>query len=518
MLAARGWSAAMRPRNIALVTLASGGVIAAIAWTGWLRPRLGDVDLGLLPYGAAFAVVLALGHLAWSHLRSPRVRRSMAIGATMLAVGCSVATVHARYRRPFALLDVWGRTPVAGFAIGVTYDVQLVRNSFALGELRVASRPGASHPTIILVTVDTFRADRSSVYGGAARTRSLERAAREGSVFRWAFAPGNVTRRSIPAIATGLSPGRVRGRVAGWALRLDPRHVTVAERFAASGYDTAGFFCCRSHFAREHQLGTDRGIDHLVIERDVSDLVAAAVDCQGERERRREGRPSLVWLHVIEPHTWRRRAPLPAGKPGFKPRYDALLEEVDAALEPLVAFATDASRRDRTVLVVTSDHGEGLGDHGTVHHAATLYNSEIRVPLIISGGDVKKQRITMPVGLTDLAPTLLDLAGFVPPSMPVMDGRSLAPYLRGERVAAVEDGEAYSLMIADRSVRRTMWALVSGRHKLIVEPDAPPQLYDIVSDPDESANLLAAEPEVLARLRARLDERRRTDRVSPFGR
>ncbi len=506
---------ALRPRNVALALGATALGLCAAAWPIALRPRLGDIDLGILPYTASFAVALVGAHLLL-RLASPRRRAVASVAVALAMLACTAASVAARYRRPFVLLDVWGRAPFVGFVVGQVYDIEAVRSSFPLGELRAPERPGARHPTIILVTVDTFRADRSSVYGGPAATRALDKLAREGTVFQWAFSPGNVTRRSIPAIATGLSPRRIRGRVAGWALRMDPRHVALAERFAASGYDTAGFFCCRSHFGPEHLLGTDRGIAHLRIIRDGEELVAEAVDWLRERERAGTDRPAMLWLHLIEPHTWRKqREAARAG--GLKGRYDAVIEQTDRALDPLVRYAIDPARRDSTVLVVTSDHGEGLGDHGVTHHAASLYNSEIRVPLLIAGGGVRTQRIDMPVGLVDLPATLLDLAGFTPPGMPATDGRTLGPYLRGEKPATIDQGEAYSVMIADRSVARSAFALVRGRHKMIMEPDKPPELYDIVADPSERTNLFATQPDVLARLRKALDDRRRIDRIPPFG-
>ena len=108
---------------------------------------------------------------------------------------------------------------------------------------------------------------------------------------------------------------------------------------------------------------------------------------------------------------------------------------------------------------------------------ASLYNSEIRVPLVIAGPGIRPRRIQRTVGLHDLAPTLLDLAGFVPPGMPAMDGASVAPVLFG--TAPDQGGEAYAAMVEDRSVSTAQRALVVGNYKIIQRDQALPQAHDI---------------------------------------
>jgi arylsulfatase A-like enzyme len=359
------------------------------------------------------------------------------------------------------------------------------------------------------------RADRTPPYGGPAMMPTLSKLAASGALFEWAFSPGNVTRRSIPTLATGVSPTRVKGRVAGWALRLDPRHILLAERFRAAGYDTAGFFCCESFWGPRHRLGINRGIDHLVIEADGNELSKLARRWLDERRVAPTGRPAFVWIHFIEAHNWTKGAGVPRTPADQRRAYDRVLGRLDAFVARITeAFAGEADDV-RPILAISADHGEGLGDHDWLAHSTDLYNSQIRVPLVFVGPGITPNRIAEPVGLADLPPTLLDLAGFVPPEMPEMDGRNLGPLIRGERAAAPEGGYAFAAMIPDRSVAAGVRAVVVGRYKLI-EKARSLELYDVVADPDEKADLAKSQPERVQALKAVLAERAAIDATSPF--
>jgi arylsulfatase A-like enzyme len=250
------------------------------------------------------------------------------------------------------------------------------------------------------------------------------------------------------------------------------------------------------------KIGLDRGLEAVDYRRDGEPLgrMAAAwlTETAGEK------RPRYVWIHFFEPHDWKR-----LGEAG----YPAAVEGGDRFLGPILE-AVERSGRP-AFLVVSSDHGEGLGDHRALHHSSDLYNSQTRVPLVIAGPGVGPAgRVVEPVGLLDLAPTLLDLAGFYPPGMPEMDGASFAPLVRGDGEGGTT--EAYAVMVRDRSVARSGRALVAGRYKLIEVDGRRAELYDLADDPAEARNLAAKRPGPLADMKSRMARRRAADQVSPF--
>jgi hypothetical protein len=500
----------MTPPWLVGLALAIALGLGALGWWIGVQPLIGHLDLSFAPSLALGLALLAGGPALWARARR---RTAPVLALVVVSAAALGAAAWLRQGRPLAMLTIWGRSQISGLAIDRLFEVEELRGEMDPEGIRPSPRAGAPPRDVVLVTIDTVRADHTPPYGGAARMPALARLARQGAVFEWALSPGNVTRRSLPSMMIGVSAPRVAGRVAGWALRLDPRHVLLAERLRAAGYDTAGFFCCASHFGREHDLGLIRGISHVAIEHDGERLAGMAARWLAARDGRAGARPLFLWLHLIEPHAWEVDHPAAAGAQ----RYDLALAAADRALGIALEAAWTPARRARTYVVVTSDHGEGLGEHGHRNHASSLYNSEIHVPLVVAGPAVGPRRIAQPVGLADLAPTILDLAGFTPPRMPSMDGASFGPLLRGGGGGAAALGEAYSAMIEDRSVGASSRALVVGRHKLIWhESGAELELYDLAVDPDERHNLVDRVPALQAALRARLAARRRGEQVSPF--
>jgi arylsulfatase A-like enzyme len=507
----------MKPRYIAYQTLIA---LVALAYGGWrvsVRPRIGHLDVTFVYYLAFMTVVAGAVQLAWTRIAARKIVAT-AVTAFVLIAGTLVvgSAAYARYAKPYAMLEVWGNTQLAGGAIDTLFDIQSLRGELRLGEFAPVEREGAPRYNVIFVSIDTVRADRTTPYGGKVAMPALGKMGKNGAVFEWAFSPGNVTRRSLPTMALGISPNRVRGRVAGWALRLDPRHVLLAERFRAAGYETAGFFCCEAQFGPRHRLGLIRGLDELTIEYEGAPLTEQAVEWF---ENRDWDTPTFTWIHYIEPHLWEKHYPSKKHGKSLFTRYDKSLRASDAFLAELMKVLASDERAKDTIVVVTADHGEGLGDHGFRNHSTTLYNAQIRVPLVVVGPGIDKQRIRQPVGLVDLPPTLLDLAGFEPPTMPDMDGTSVAPILRGERKGKAEGGEAYAVMVEDRSVDKSHRALIVGRYKLIERDGTDKvELYDIVSDPDEKRNIAGVESkaEVLEQMRERMKIRRELDAIYPF--
>ena len=509
----------LRPVYILVVTALLLVGACYLSWSVSIRPRIGFLDLGFLWYPSLFLVVATAAHLSWSRIPA---QKAVFAGVGVLALSCLVSACYLRYQRPFVMLDIWGSTTTAGAVIDHAYDIEELRSELPLAEIALERRPGAKKPDVILVTIDTLRADYTPPFPKAADMPALKKVVDTGAVFQWAYSPSNNTRRSIPTMATGIGPRRINGRVVGWSLRLDPRHILLAEYFRAAGYDTAGFFCCETLFGRSKKLGLSRGLDLIVTQKDGEILTEQAVTWLDKRSQAGESRPLFMWLHYFELHLKPKNPPPKSEGPQNKVKrrkwlYKRKLREIDGYLDKLFAATDRGKNRDGVIIALSSDHGEGLMDDGHPYHSTTLSNAQVRVPLILKGPDIRPARIAQPMGLVDLPPTLLDLAGFLPPGMPTMDGVSLAPLLRGEARPVVQNGEAHAVMIRDRSVRHEMHAVVRGRYKLIIRSDKEePELYDLRLDGDEKRNLAPDKPDVVKRLQERIDRQRERDAIPPF--
>ncbi len=498
----------LSPRRIGLVTLGALGVALAIAWFAAVRPRLGPLDTS--PVQAPAAGLLAAVVVGFA----PRVRRwfvGLAAGIVALTTTTAIATT---VMRPVTTLEVWGDQPLAGLAIETIFDLEAMRTRVSLEQFRPVPTPGAVHPDIVLITIDTVRADHTPPYGGTAAMPTLGELAKRGTVFEWAFSPSNVTRRSIPSIITGLSADRVRGRVVGWALRLDPRHVVLAERLAAGGYETAGFMCCEGFWGPRAKTGLQRGLSHLVIERDGAILgQQAAAWLSARRAAGRRG-PLFLWMHILEPHNWLEGVSLPPSEPTDRSKlYDRALAASDSIIGTVLGAFADRSPADAPIVIVTADHGEALGEHGSAYHSTDLYNSQTRVPLVIVGPGIAAHRVRETVSLTGVTPSILELAGFTPRNER-MDGVSFAPLATGRR-ASRDDGVAFAAMIKDRSNPGNVTSFVQGRYKLL-RIGSKVELYDIHEDPHELNNLARTYPTITAELEAALAARNAAAAASPF--
>jgi membrane-anchored protein YejM (alkaline phosphatase superfamily) len=375
--------------------------------------------------------------------------------------------------------------------------------------------PGDVHPDIVLITIDTVRADHTPPYGGSAEMPVLRDLGTRGAVFDYAFSPSNVTRRSIPSMMIGLAPNRVRGRVVGWALRVDPRHVMAAERLRAGGYETAGFMCCYGIWGEDMHTGLARGLDYLEIEpRENGVLLArSARKWLDAREQRAGNRPLFLWMHVLEPHNWQQASGEPRTDEDRRRFYDRALAASDTMLLDVIGAFANRDPAHAPIVIVTADHGEALGDHGQPYHSTDLYDSQIRVPLVIAGPGIKPQHVRETVSLTDLTPTLLALAGFETPRE--VDGKPFADLASGQRAPDPEGGVAFSAMIKDRSNPGGISSVVRGRYKLI-DNGSSAELYDVHADPDERSNLIGVKPALIAQLKALLHAYTARGDDSPF--
>ncbi|HEX3764737.1 MAG TPA: sulfatase [Kofleriaceae bacterium] len=502
----------LRPRWLLAAAGAVALAVIAALWRWAVAVQIGPLDTAPLRVPAAGLAVAAAVHAAWPHLGRARGAAGVVCAA---ATAAAIATaLVCGFVQPALTLEIWGDRPITGLAIEALFDLDAIHARIPLDEFRPRARPGAAHPDILLITIDTVRADHTPPYGGLAAMPALQALAARGAVFDRALAPSNVTRRSVPSIVTGLAADRVRGRVVGWALRIDPRHVVLAERMRAGGYDTAGFMCCEGFWGKTFHTGLERGLAHLEIEPRGPALAQRARAWLDAREQH-GGPPLFLWMHILEPHNWTQVAAEARSDADRRGAYDRMLTASDQMLgEVLGAFAQRSPDR-MPIVIVTADHGEALGEHGHPYHSTDLYDPQIRVPLVIAGPGITARRVAETVSLTDAVPTVLDLAGFAVPGGPSIDGASFADLAAGRRPDDPDGGVAFAAMIKDRSNPGGLTAVSRGRWKLIDDNDNL-ELYDVRSDPAERNNLIGQNAPIAGELRALLYAHAARAQQSPF--
>ncbi len=363
----------------------------------------------------------------------------------------------------------------------------------------------ATPPNLLLVSIDTLRADRVGCYGYAGgETPALDGLARDGLLFEDATVHAPQTRPSHASMLTGLYPF-AHGVRDNFSPPLKGDVPTLAGLLKARGYDTAAFI---GGFPLAASSGLNRGFDvyddalggggaagALMAERSAAEVVDRARRWLGGRRR-----PFFAFVHLYDPH-----APYEPPRP-FAARYagrpyDGEVASADAQVGRLLAFLEERGLRGRTLVVATSDHGEGLGDHGEDEHLVYVYDSTLRVPLLVSwpGTLPGGRRVAGQFRGVDLMPTLLELMG-VP--RVATSGASRAAELRSG--APLPDNESYAESLYGqlhfgwaplRAVRAEGW-------KYIEAPRA--ELYHLRQDAGEVRNVLDVRGQVAARLRERL--------------
>jgi len=367
---------------------------------------------------------------------------------------------------------------------------------------RVAAE-AARRPDVLLVTIDTLRADALGWSGSSSPTPTLDALAERSFRSAAAVTPVPLTLPAHVSLMTGLVPRRHGVRINGHV--LTPAPATLAERLARAGYRTGAVV---SGFPLQRVFGLARGFDvyrddlpvgpdGVWLERPAAETTRAALDFL-RAEGSAPDRPWFLWVHYYDPHD--PYTPPPGMlRPGPHGDYLGEVAAVDAALAPLLAEL--ASRSPEALVVVTSDHGESLGEHQEATHGFFLYDATVRVPLMASWpGQIEPRRFDAPARLVDLLPTVLDLVGLE--SEPGVDGRSLRPLLTGSTAAwppaELESWEPW-LGYGWAPLR----GLRDGRWKLIAAPE--PELYDLRSDPRETVNRVDGERREARRLASELE-------------
>ena len=360
--------------------------------------------------------------------------------------------------------------------------------------------PSHTPPNILLITLDTTRADRLGAYGyRLASTARLDRLATQGVVFERAVAAAPITLPAHASLMTASYPF-VHGVRNNGNFSLRETLPTLATALHDRGYRTGAFV---SAFVLDRRYGLGRGFDvyddQVQLERRGDRTAAAAA--QWFTGRATDPAPFFAWLHLYDPHD--PYDPPPPFRAAFPERpYDGEIAFDDGVIGSILDRLERLGRLASTIVAVVGDHGESLGEHGEDTHAVFVYESVLRVPMIISwpGRLPAGRRVAALVRAIDLAPTLLDLAG--QPPLSSAQGQTLLPLIRGAAAAA---GSAYSESYFPQLYMN--WAplrsIQDDRWKFI---DAPaPELYDLAGDAGEQTNLAAREPARAAALRRALD-------------
>jgi arylsulfatase A-like enzyme/Flp pilus assembly protein TadD len=348
---------------------------------------------------------------------------------------------------------------------------------------------------VLLVTIDTLRADALGSYGGRAHTPNLDRLASTGARFTFAHAHAVVTLPSHTTILTGRLPYQ-HGMRDNSGFRVKDGTATLATRLKAAGFQTGAFV---GGFPLTKRFGLTPGFD--VYDDQIPELEGDINFTMPERPADQVANRALEWIdrtngrffgwvHVFDPHSPYTPPADLAATYAAQP-YDGEVAFVDRALAPL--FAKLAALPRPTLVVVTSDHGESLGEHGEMTHGMFAYEATLRVPLIVSrivpgATAMRGAAIDTPARHVDIAPTILEAVGIAGDT--TFAGTSLAPVIRDGRGG---DRPAYFESMTYNLVRG--WAPLRGvvveRRKYVDQPI--PELYDLASDGREERNLALQE-------------------------
>lgn len=360
---------------------------------------------------------------------------------------------------------------------------------------------------IVLVSIDTLRSDRLPVYGyEGVETPALDALRADSILFERAYAHVPLTLPSHASLLTGLLPPEhgVRDN-AGYRL-TDDSGPTTTERLSSAGYATGAAV---SAFVMRAETGLARGFDHY------DDRLSGAEDATIAEIQRAGGqtldaslewldtveeRPFFLFFHIYEPHTpW---SPPPEIAARYGNTYDGEVAASDAIVARLVEALRERDLYERSTVIVLSDHGEGLGDHGEKEHGILLYREDLQVPLLVKlpGNRRAGATVVEPVQLVDLAPTLLELAGLEP--MRPLPGTSLLAIAAEDRQAPETLRSIYAETFHPRL--RFGWSeltsVVRGNHHYI-EGGGRGELFDLVADPAERNDVLREDRRAYARLR-----------------
>ena len=360
---------------------------------------------------------------------------------------------------------------------------------------------------LVLVTIDTLRADHLGAYGYQRKTSPvMDRLAAEGTFFEngWAHAPS--TRYSMPALATGRWPSAIAWDESIFWPRIAPQQRTIGETLRALGYLTGAFYAYH-YFDPEYARGFERGID--VYDARLAKMhedLGGPVQSRGSSAREmadqaiaffqaHRARKFFLWIHFYDPHLdYQRHPEAPDFGSGAADLYDGEIWFTDHQLGRALDSLKQLGLWDRTAVIVTGDHGEGMGERGIQAHGYHLYPPQTKVPFIARVPGLAPRRVKTPVSHVDIAPTLVNLArgahqrDFLGRSMLDLMAAG-APSPAQPAPPPVFQEVTYELGTDMAGTKRR--ALVTATHHLIWNwtPDNTTECYDLARDPGELHDL-----------------------------
>ena len=382
-------------------------------------------------------------------------------------------------------------------------------------------KKGVKRPNVILVSLDTTRADHLGCYGDTdARTPAIDALARSGVLFSQAATPAPLTLPAHSSIMTGFYPTYHGVRLNG-TTALSQAQTTLAEAFAQQGYQTGAFV---GAFVLDGRWGLNQGfgiyddqfdlkkfkhIDLAAVQRPANEVIDAALHWLDSRKNT----PFFAWVHLYDAHS-----PYEPPEPfrsefrsrGLSGLYDGEIAFADQQVGRLLAWLRTTGLDQQTIIVLVGDHGEGLGSHGEGTHGFFVYDYALHVPFIVASpiDELHGVRVDSQVSLVDVFPTVLALAGVH--SSAKVHGRSLLPGMFQATLPEQETVYAYSESMPPSLQYgwSPLHSLRSPRYKFIQAPR--PELYDLAKDPGEATNVFA-EHRALASDMARELERLMSD-------
>lgn len=365
------------------------------------------------------------------------------------------------------------------------------------------------HPNVLIVTIDTTRADRLGCYGFTlAHTPAIDQLASQGVRFSDAIGSAPITMPAHSSIFTGLYPTAHGVRDNG-AYSLGADAVTLAERLHDAGYTTHAFV---SALVLNRRYGLNQGFetydDDLWAEDDPKLFMIRERQAPKTADRflawfngwdKDRSKPFFTWIHFFDPHQPYKASPADLAV-SVSP-YDAEIMGVDRQIGRIVDTLRSRGVLDDTLLIVTADHGESLGEHGELTHAIFVYDATVHVPLIMRFPKLfTPSTYTAPVRSVDITPTVLDVLGL--PQNKTADGQSLLDALQGKKSPPQLAQYSESLLSEVGFGMAPLFSIRDGGYKYIRAPR--PELYDLRSDPHELNNVVSSQPRVAARLNAEL--------------